>query len=155
MTLVISMLNNIFLCILTVKLASQVPQCATLIVTIQIFFHLNKLRMVRKSIQLAISRCDALRPLGIQFRPFTNSVHDTKDTLTSVISPSVMSLPLLYHETLGDGCAQLKSPSLLSQLKSLLHVVGFNIKTNHQRIQTTRLHASCCRYCHYCTVDFV
>ena len=27
---------------------------------------------------LAISRCDTLKPLGILFRPFANSVHDTK-----------------------------------------------------------------------------
>jgi hypothetical protein len=35
---------------------------------------------------------------------------------------------------------------------SLSYVMGFDIKIIHQRIQTTRLHASCC---HYCNVDFV
>ena len=35
--------------------------------------------MLTNSIILAICRRDTLRPLGIQFRPFANSVRDTKD----------------------------------------------------------------------------
>ena len=38
------------------------------------------------------------------------------------------------------------------------HIMGFDIKSIHQRIQTTSSHASCfhyCHYCHHCNVDFV
>ena len=35
-------------------------------------------------------------------------------TPTSVISPSLMPLPLLYPETLENGCSKFKSPFLLS-----------------------------------------
>ena len=41
---------------------------------------------------------------------------------------------------------------------SLPCIMGFDNKINHQRIQTTRSHVSCCHhcsYCHYCDVDFV
>ena len=34
--------------------------------------------MLANGIKLAISGHDTLRPLGIYFRPFANSVHDTK-----------------------------------------------------------------------------
>ena len=68
---------------------------------------------------------------------------------------SVMSLPLLYHETLGNGCAQMKSSSLLS------HFFSINCSLWHKnnppkRFQITHLHASDCHnlnYCHYCNVD--
>ena len=41
---------------------------------------------------------------------------------------------------------------------SLPYIMGFDININHQRIQTTRSHASrChhCNHCHYYNVDFV
>ena len=44
-------------------------------------FHL-KLHMLTNGIILAISGCDTLRPLGIEIRPFTHSVCDTKDHFT-------------------------------------------------------------------------
>ena len=34
--------------------------------------------MLRNGIMLTINARDTLKPLGIQFRPFANSVHDTK-----------------------------------------------------------------------------
>ena len=34
--------------------------------------------MLINRIILRINGCDILRPLGIQFKPFANSVHDTK-----------------------------------------------------------------------------
>ena len=40
-------------------------------------FHLKKLLVLTNGIVLAISGCDTLRPLGIYFRPFANSVRDT------------------------------------------------------------------------------
>ena len=67
-------------------------------------------------------------------------------TLTCVMSPFGMSLPLLYLKTLGKGCAQFKSPFLLSHLPLIYH--GFNIKIIHQRIPTTRSHTSRCHHCH-------
>ena len=44
-----------------------------------------------------------------------------KYTLTSRMSPSVMSLTLYYSEVLGNGCARFKSPSLLSHFPSMYH----------------------------------
>jgi hypothetical protein len=44
-----------------------------------------------------------------------------KYTLTSIMSPSVMSLPLLYPESLGNGCAQFKSPPLLPHYPLIHH----------------------------------
>ena len=64
-----------------------------------------------------------------------------------------MTLSLSYPETLGNGCAQLYIPSC--RHISLPYVTIFAIKMIHQRIQTTRLHASCSHYCHYLHVDFV
>ena len=72
-------------------------------------------------------------------------------TLTSVMSPSAISLLLLCFETLGNRCAQFKSPSLLSHFPLICH--GFDIKIFHQRIQTTHSHTSHCNHCHYCKVD--
>ena len=34
--------------------------------------------MLMNSIILAISGCDAWRPLGIEYKPFRNSLHDSK-----------------------------------------------------------------------------
>ena len=66
---------------------------------------------------------------------------------------SIMSLPLLYPETMGNGCAQSKPSSLLSHFLSC--ITDFDIKIIHQIIQTTRPHASRCHHCHYCSIDFV
>jgi hypothetical protein len=74
-------------------------------------------------------------------------------TLASVTSPFVISILLLYFETLGNGCAQFKSPSLLPHFPLIHH--GFDIKLFHQRIQTTHSHTSCCHHCQYCNVDLV
>ena len=38
----------------------------------------KKLLTLSISIMMMIVTCDTLRPLGIYFRPFANSVHDTK-----------------------------------------------------------------------------
>ena len=70
-----------------------------------------------------------------------------------IILPSLMSLLLLNLKTLGNRCSQLKPPYLLSHFHPNYH--GFNIKLIHQKIQTTRLHASHCHqysFCHYCNV---
>jgi hypothetical protein len=48
------------------------------------------------------------------------------------ISISLMSLLLLYPETLGNGCSQFKSYSLLSCLPPI-YIIGFDIKVNHQK----------------------
>ena len=68
MTLAISMLNIIFPWILkhktTSKLSSQVSQCSTPNVMIEIRISLSKLLMLMSSILLAISGCDTLRPHG-------------------------------------------------------------------------------------------
>ena len=74
-------------------------------------------------------------------------------TLTSIMSPSVMSFPLLYPKTLGNRCPQSKSPSCCHI--SFSYIMGFDIKQIHHQIQTTHSHASCGHYCHYCNVDFV
>ena len=76
-----------------------------------------------------------------------------KYTLTSVISPFIMSLPLLYPKTLGNGCAQFNLPPCC--YTSLPYIIGFDIKIIHQRIQITHSHASCYHHSHYCNVDFV
>ena len=76
--------------------------------------------------------------------------------VTSITSPSLMPLLLLYPETLGNGCSWFKSPSLLSHLPPTYHR-GFHIKSIHQRIQTTCSRTSPyhrCNYCHYCNVEF-
>jgi hypothetical protein len=56
-------------------------------------------------------------------------------TLTSVISPSLMSLPLFYPKTLGRGCSQCNSPSLWTHFPPIYHVSGHlnnsRINTNH------------------------
>ena len=44
----------------------------------QIIFHFKKLPMLTNNITLAIKGHDTLRPLGIHFMPFANSVRDTK-----------------------------------------------------------------------------
>ena len=60
------------------RLSSNISQCATSHVLVQILFHLKKLFMLMNGIILIISKHDTLKPLGIQFRPFANSVRDTK-----------------------------------------------------------------------------
>ena len=42
--------------------------------------------------------------------------------LTSVMSSFVMSLPLLYPKTLGNGCAQFEFPSLLLHFPPTYHM---------------------------------
>jgi hypothetical protein len=74
-------------------------------------------------------------------------------TLTSLISPSVMSLPLLHSTSLGNGCAQLKSPSLLWHVPPI-HYGVWHWK-NPSKNQTTHSHASHCHHCCYCSVDFM
>ena len=53
-------------------------------------------------------------------------------TLTSIVSPSLMSLFLIYPETVGNGGSQFKSPSLLSHFPTIHH--KFDIRVIHQRI---------------------
>jgi hypothetical protein len=69
-----------------------------------------------------------------------------------MMSPYIMSLTLLHLEALGNGCAQFISPSLSLHFSPIHH--KYDIKIVHQRIQTTRSHASHCHQCNYCNVDF-
>ena len=55
-------------------------------------------------------------------------------TLTSITSPSMMSLPLLHTKTLKNGCAQYKLPPCCHT--SLPYIIRFDIKIIHQKIQT-------------------
>ena len=55
-----------------------------------------------------------------------------------------------FEYSLGNGCFQFKSHSLLSPFPPQNH--GFDIKVNHQRIQTTHSHTSCCHHCNYCHI---
>jgi hypothetical protein len=76
MTLGISMLNIIFpLHTRTQNYHLKYPNVLDIIMYI---FSLQKLLMLRNIIVLAISGHDTLRPLGIYFRLFANSVYDTK-----------------------------------------------------------------------------
>ena len=64
-----------------------------------------------------------------------------------------MSFLLLYPKTLGNA-----SNLTTCRHVSLPYMMSFDIKVNHQSIQTTHSHASRCHhdnYCHYCNVDFV
>jgi hypothetical protein len=63
--------------------------------------------------------------------------------MNSVRSPAIKSIPLLYAQSLGNGCAQFKSLSLLSHYPPIYDGV-FYIKVIYQKIQTIRLHASRC-----------
>ena len=54
-----------------------------------------------------------------------------KHTLTSLMSPSIMPLPLLYLETLGNGRAQLKIASCCHI--SFLYITHFDIRNNPQK----------------------
>ena len=75
-------------------------------------------------------------------------------TLTSVMSPPIMSIPLFYTKTLGNGCAQINSPP--GCYISLPYIMGFDIKIMHLRFQSTHSHGLCCHhFCHYCNVDVV
>ena len=64
-----------------------------------------------------------------------------------------MLLPVLHPKTLSKGFLILNLPPC-SHI-SIPCIIGFDMNIIHQRIQTTRLHASCCHNCHYCNVDFV
>ena len=70
------------------------------------------------------------------------------------MSPFVMPRPLLHPKTLGNGCTQFKFPSLLSHFLSIYHGFRFRFKMqdSHQKILTTRLHAS---HRQHCNVNFV
>ena len=76
-------------------------------------------------------------------------------TLTSVISPSLMPLLLVYPKTLGNICSNLFLPPCCHIF--LIYIMGFDIAI-HQRIEITCSHASHCHhciYCHYCNVNLV
>jgi hypothetical protein len=79
MTHVISVLNNVFhLHIKYAKLSSQVSQCLILSTSHNVrILKPKKLLMLTNSIMLTVSRHNTLRSLGMEFRPFTNSVRDT------------------------------------------------------------------------------
>ena len=60
-----------------------------------------KLVLLTDNIVLTIERCDTLRPLGIQYRPFAYSVHDTKFyTINGV--PQLLT-PRDFHNRLALG----------------------------------------------------
>ena len=67
-----------------------------------------------------------------------------------VMSPSVMSLPLLYSKTVGNGCARYKPPLCCHIFLS--YITSYDIKISHQRVQTTHSHASHGHHYHYCNV---
>jgi hypothetical protein len=60
-------------------------------------------------------------------------------TLTSIISSSVMSLPLLYPKILGNKCAQFQSPSLLSLSLSYITVLTLNYPPKNSNHVLTRI----------------
>ena len=71
-------------------------------------------------------------------------------TLNSVILASLMSLLLLYPETMWTRGSPLNLPPCCQV--SLPYIMGFDIEINRQKIQTTNSHASCghhYNYCHY------
>jgi magnesium-transporting ATPase (P-type) len=78
-------------------------------------------------------------------------------TLTSIISPSLMSLSLSYipNPSETDVLSLRLSPCCHI---SLSYIMSFDIEINHQKIQITCSHASHfhhCNYCHYRNVDFM
>ena len=77
--------------------------------------------------------------------------HFNNHILTSVTSPSIMPLFMLYLKYLGNGCPYLKHFSLLSHAPPP-NIKWFDIKVVHWRNQTKWLHAS---YCHYSHVNCV
>lgn len=54
-----------------------------------------------------------------------------------MVLPSVISLPLLHPKTLGNRCAQFKSPSLLSHLT---HIVVIAMSTCHTNSLLSHIH---------------
>ena len=67
----------------------------------------------------------------------------TLHTLTSMISPSLMSPPLLYLETLENKCSQCISPSLLSHLPRILSWIWTlkqSTKVKHHIVIIAMLH---------------
>ena len=78
MTLAISMLDNIFtLHTKTQNYLLEYPMCYAKYQNV-IDFEPKHLLMLTNRLLVAINEHDTLRPLGIQFRPFTNSAGDTK-----------------------------------------------------------------------------
>ena len=74
----ISMLNNISPCVLKHKtFISSIQTCYTRC-QMYIHFHLKRLLLLKNSIILTNSGCDTLRAPCVYFRPFANSVRDTK-----------------------------------------------------------------------------
>jgi hypothetical protein len=73
-------------------------------------------------------------------------IFNTTSKLHNIDFLNVTPLMSRNPKTLGNGCSQLKSHSLLSP--SLPYITDFDIKINQQRIQTTRLHALHCHHCH-------
>ena len=77
MTLAISMLNNLFpLHIKPQNIISSIPMCYAKCQNVKL--HYEKLLMSTKNTNLVINGHDTMRPLGIQFKSFANSVCDTK-----------------------------------------------------------------------------
>ena len=79
MTLAIIMLKNIFL-LHTKRWDYQLnyPDVLLQMSYCRYFFHLKKLLILTNGITLAIGRLDTSSPLNIYFRPFADSVRDTK-----------------------------------------------------------------------------
>ena len=79
MTLAISIGDNIFPCAFqNARLSSQVLQCARLYGIIKVITHLIKVLMLMNSSILTTKGRDALKPTCIWFKPFANSIRDTK-----------------------------------------------------------------------------
>ena len=91
--------------------------------------------------------------LGLNVIPL-NPRWSTCYTLTFVMSPYVMSLPLLILEPLGNiYVLNLNLPHGCHI--HLSYVMGFDVNMIHKRIQTMQLHALRCHHCqyrHYCNV---
>ena len=83
--------------------------------------------------------------------------YSNMDTLNSIISTSFMSSPSSYTPNVRIVCSRFESHCLSSRFP-YVYIMGFDIKINHQRIQTTHSHASRCHHCSYCqqcNLDFV
>ena len=68
------------------------------------------------------------------------------------IHPNLRNVtPFLYPKILGKTNVLSLNPPPCGHI-SLSYIMDFEIRMIHQRISTTRSHASCCHCCHYCNV---
>lgn len=100
MKLDISMLNSIHLLHTeTLNLLFQATPMCCVDYHIKIFGALLYLLMLTNNVTLTTSRRDTTRPLSIQFRPFTNSVHDTECDKRCNVCMLIHNMQLLVVST--------------------------------------------------------